>query len=79
MSNYDMISASLSDCGICIACVGGKSCSYKNPESFKDSPVRFVHPPRARHHRREGYGDVEEAREWLDARRKKSSLSTTLH
>lgn len=78
MSNYkDYDFCFSSDCGICIACVGGNSCSYKNPLNlFKDSTgSEFVHPPTSKtswEKYKNAMKTVEEAREWLDAQKKKT-------
>jgi hypothetical protein len=67
-----------SDCGYCRGCVSGKECPYKNPlDIFTEATGEvFVHPPVQKspwERYRGAMKSVEEAREWLDARKEKES------
>lgn len=66
-----------SDCGYCISCMGGAKCSYKNPlKVYEDSTgSEFIHPPPEKtswQKYRSAMKTVKEAREWLDAQKKKT-------
>lgn len=67
-----------SECGYCISCVGGTKCSYKNPlKVYEDATgSEFIHPPPEKsswEKYRSAMKTLEEAREWLDAQKKKTS------